>query len=221
MIGKESNALAIQQRQVFIRPLIPKDEGFCRRLAALGNLCPHFHLSLQSGCDATLRRMGRKYDTARFLTSVSLLREYFPGCAVTADLIAGFPGETEEEFRETLAFLEACRFSHVHVFPYSERRGTKAARMPGSVPKQEREARAREAIALASRHERAFLEAQVGSAAEVLFESRMGHTPNYCETELLPGREGQVLPVRITGLRDGKLTVEALPKEAEKSVFGG
>jgi threonylcarbamoyladenosine tRNA methylthiotransferase MtaB len=197
------------------------DEEFCARLSALEGLCPHFHLSLQSGCDATLERMGRKYSTARFYRSVELLRSAFPNCGLSADLITGFPGETEEEFSATLDFLDKCRFSHVHVFPYSERRGTKAARMPGSVPKQEREARAREAIALASRHERAFLEAQVGSAAEVLFESRMGHTPNYCETELLPGREGQVLPVRITGLRDGKLTVEALPKEAEKSVFGG
>ena len=219
----EAVAAAAPGLRIRLGSLEPRvvDGDFCRRLAALGNLCPHFHLSLQSGCDATLRRMGRKYDAARFRMSVSLLREHFPGCAVTADLITGFPGETEEEFRETLAFLEACRFSHVHVFPYSERKGTKAALMPGSVPKQVREARAREAIALASLHERAFLEAQVGGTAAVLFESRMGHTPNDCDTELLPGGEGQVIPVRITGLRDGRLTVEALPKEAEKSDSGG
>ena len=184
------------------------DEDFCRRLAGLEKLCPHFHLSLQSGCDETLRRMGRKYDTGRFRESLELLRRYFPGCGVSADLIAGFPGETEAEFAATLAFLEECRFSHVHVFPYSERKGTKAARMPDSVPKPLREARARQVIRQTAVHEEAFLRAQVGQRAEVLFESRMGHTPNYCETELLPGREGEVVPVRITGLREGRLLVE-------------
>ena len=186
------------------------DRAFCERLKALPNFCPHFHLSMQSGCDETLRRMGRKYDTARFYESVALLREYFPNCGVTTDLITGFPGETEAEFSETLRFLEKCRFSHVHVFPYSERKGTKAAVMPGSVPKAMREARAREAIALADTFEREFLRAQVGRTAEVLFESRGGHTPNYCETELLPGAEGAVRRVRITGVSDGKLTVEAI-----------
>ena len=183
------------------------DGEFCRRLSALSKLCPQFHLSLQSGCDATLRRMGRKYDTERFYRSVELLREHFPNCGVSADLITGFPGETEQEFRTTLAFLDECCFSHVHVFPYSERKGTRAALMPDSVPRPEREERAREAIARASVHEEAFLRAQAGTRQEVLFESRMGHTPNGCETELLPGREGQVLPVRVTGVSDGRLTV--------------
>ncbi len=184
------------------------DEEFCRRLSALPGLCPHFHLSLQSGCDATLRRMGRKYDCARFYRSVELLRAAFPGCGLSADLITGFPGETEGEFRATLAFLEKCRFSHVHVFPYSERKGTKAALMPDSVPRPEREERARAAIALAAAHEEAFLRAQVGLTQKVLFESRMGHTPNYCETELLPGREGEVVSVLVTGVKDGRLIIE-------------
>ena len=184
------------------------DEEFCRRLTALPNLCPHFHLSLQSGCDETLCRMGRKYDSARFSRSVELLRRFFPHCGLSADLITGFPGETEGEFRKTLAFLERCRFSHVHVFPYSERKGTKAAVMPDSVPVPEREERARQAIALAAEHEAAFLRAQVGLHQAVLFESRMGHTPNYCETELLPGREGQVVSVLVTGVADGRLIVE-------------
>ena len=183
------------------------DEEFCARLSGLDNLCPHFHLSLQSGCDATLARMGRKYDTARFYRSVELLRRAFPNCGLSADLITGFPGETEEEFRATLDFLDKCRFSHVHVFPYSERKGTKAAAMPGSVPKAEREARAQKAIALAAGHEEAFLRAQVGLRQAVLFESHMGHTPNYCETELLPGREGEVVSVVVTGVKDGRLTV--------------
>ncbi|MBR3557139.1 MAG: MiaB/RimO family radical SAM methylthiotransferase [Oscillospiraceae bacterium] len=184
------------------------DEEFCARLSALEGLCPHFHLSLQSGCDATLERMGRKYGTARFYRSVELLRRAFPDCGISADLITGFPGETEEEFSATLDFLDRCRFSHVHVFPYSERKGTKAASMPGSVPKGEREERARRAIARAAAHEEAFLRAQTGRYQEVLFESRMGHTPNYCETELLPGREGEVVRVLITGVKNGRLTVK-------------
>ena len=190
------------------------DEEFCARLSALDSLCPHFHLSLQSGCDATLMRMGRKYYTAQFYRSVELLRRAFPNCGLSADLITGFPGETEEEFRATLDFLDKCRFSHVHVFPYSERKGTKAASMPGSVPKEEREERARRAIALAAGHEEAFLRAQVGLRQAVLFESRMGHTPNYCETELLPGREGEVAHVLVTGVKDGRLTIEDF-KEAD------
>ena len=184
------------------------DEEFCARLSALEGLCPHFHLSLQSGCDATLKRMGRKYGTARFYRSVELLRRAFPDCGLSADLITGFPGETEEEFSATLDFLDRCRFSHVHVFPYSERKGTKAASMPGSVPKGEREERARRAIARAAAHEEAFLRAQTGRYQEVLFESRMGHTPNYCETELLPGKEGEVVRVLITGVKNGRLTVK-------------
>ncbi|MCD7927934.1 MAG: MiaB/RimO family radical SAM methylthiotransferase, partial [Oscillospiraceae bacterium] len=93
-------------------------EDFCRRCAGLPNLCPHFHLSLQSGCDDTLRRMRRRYDTRRYLQSVELLRQFFPDCAVTTDLITGFPGETEEEFSQTLRFIEQCAFSSMHIFPY-------------------------------------------------------------------------------------------------------
>ena len=92
-------------------------EDFCRRLAAAGRLCRHFHLSLQSGCDKTLKAMNRKYDTARFYRAVELLREYFPGCALTCDLITGFPGETEEDHRETLEFIKKCAFESMHIFP--------------------------------------------------------------------------------------------------------
>ena len=186
------------------------DGDLCEKLRGVPKLCPHFHLSLQSGCDDTLRRMGRKYDTARFRLSVELLRAAFPGCALTADLITGFPGETEEEFSRTLDFLRECAFAHVHVFPYSERKGTKAASLPDSVPKGEREERARRAIALAAESRAAFLAAQVGTVQEVLFESRLGRTPNDCETERLPGAEGQILPAEITGVRNGRLTLRAL-----------
>ena len=102
---------------------------FCERAKKLPTLCPHFHLSMQSGCDATLKRMNRKYDTARYYESVELLREYFDDPAITTDLITGFPEETEEEFGETLAFIEKCGFAAMHIFPYSIRPGTKAAAM--------------------------------------------------------------------------------------------
>ncbi len=213
-LGKAAPELRLRMGSLEPRAV---DEDFCRKLRETPRLCPHFHLTLQSGCDDTLRRMGRKYDTARFRRSVELLREAFPGCSVTADLIAGFPGETEEEFSRTLDFLRECAFAHVHVFPYSERKGTRAALMPDSVPKSEREERARRAIALAAETRAAFLAAQVGTVQEVLFESRLGRTPNDCETELLPGREGQVHPVKITGIREGRLTLEPadLPREAK------
>lgn len=209
----ETVAKAAPALRIRLGSLEPRcvDEDFCRRLAAIPGLCPHFHLSLQSGCDATLRRMGRRYDTARFAESVRLLREYFPNCGLTTDVITGFPGETQAEFDETLAFLRKCRFSHVHVFPYSERKGTKAATMPDSVPKAERERRARVVIAETAKDEQAFLEAQIGLTAEVLFESSGGHTPNYCETGLLPGAEGTVRSVVVTGVQDGRLTVAPKP----------
>ncbi|MBP5167214.1 MAG: MiaB/RimO family radical SAM methylthiotransferase [Oscillospiraceae bacterium] len=177
------------------------DEEFCRTAAEVAGLCPHFHLSLQSGCDATLRRMGRCYDTARFYRSVELLREYFDNCGITADLITGFPGETEDEFAQTLEFMEKCAFSHVHIFPYSERKGTKAAVMENSVPKKLREERAARAAELAARMERSFLAAQKGSEQDVLFETRIGHTPNYCAVEPpCPGMAGSIKKVKINGV---------------------
>ena len=186
------------------------DEAFCERLLSVPKLCPHFHLSLQSGCDETLRRMGRRYDTARFRRSAELLRAAYPGCSLTADLITGFPGETEAEFAETLGFLEESEFAHVHIFPYSPRKGTRAAVMPDQVPKAEREERARRAIALCAQGEAAFLEAQVGTEQEILFEPRLGRTPNDCETELLPGLEGEAVMAEITGVKDGRLTLRRL-----------
>ena len=104
-------------------------EEFCRRAAALPNLCPQFHLSMQSGCDDTLKRMNRKYDTTRYAQSVALLNQYFDHPAVTTDLITGFPEETEEEFAQTLDFIRRCGFAQMHIFPYSVRPGTPAAKM--------------------------------------------------------------------------------------------
>ena len=161
-------------------------EDFCRRAAALDNLCPHFHLSMQSGCDAVLKRMNRKYDTARFYESVALLRTWFDRPGITTDLIVGFPGETEEEFGQTLDFIRKCAFSAMHIFPYSRRPGTPAAKMPGQVSNAVKEERAHRAVQLARAMQRAYLESWVGETVPVLFEEEReglwrGHTTRYCE----------------------------------------
>ncbi len=157
---------------------------FCRRAAACPNLCPHFHLSLQSGCDSVLSRMNRKYDTARYYQSVSLLREHFDRPAITTDLIVGFPGETQEEFEQTLAFIRACTFSAMHIFPYSRRPGTPAAKLPGQLPNAVKEARAHAAAQVAQEMEQTYTAQFLSQPVEVLFEEErdglwFGHTPNY------------------------------------------
>ncbi|MBQ9521987.1 MAG: tRNA (N(6)-L-threonylcarbamoyladenosine(37)-C(2))-methylthiotransferase MtaB [Oscillospiraceae bacterium] len=158
---------------------------FCRRLNVFPNLCPQFHLSLQSGCDATLKRMRRRYDTARYLESVELLRAYFPRPAVTTDLITGFPGETEDEFAQTLSFLRQCGFARTHIFPYSSRPGTPAADMP-QLPKAVKEERAARAKAVADATRAEYLSGCVGEQYEVLYEQARGgvfhgHAPNYAD----------------------------------------
>ncbi len=182
-------------------------ENFCRRAAALKNLCPHFHLSLQSGCDATLKRMNRKYDTARYFESVQLLHQYFDRPAVTTDLIVGFPGETEEEFSQTLAFIRKCAFAEMHIFPYSVRTGTPAAEM-AQVEKRVKEERAARAAETAHEMRRKYLENCVGRVFDVLFEQPadgvfQGHAPNYMVVAAEgDGLHNQVLPVKITGVRE-------------------
>ena len=179
-------------------------EDFCRRAAALPDLCPQFHLSLQSGCDETLRRMNRKYDTARYAHSVALLNQYFDRPAITTDLICGFPEETEEEFSQTLRFIAACGFAQMHIFPYSVRPGTPAAEMP-QISKAVKEERCRRASETAAGMRRAYLEGCVGQVYPVLFEQPrdgkfFGHAPNYME--VLADGEGlhnQVRTVEITG----------------------
>ena len=190
-------------------------EDFCRRASALPNLCPQFHLSLQSGCDETLKRMNRKYDTARFAQSVELLEQYFEHPAVTTDLITGFPEETEEEFARTLDFIRRCRFAQMHIFPYSIRPGTPAAKMR-QVPKAVKEERARRAAEIAAEMHRTYLEECVGAVYPVLFEQPKGdryagHAPNYMEV-LADGTDlhNQVRNVRITGSDGQSLLGELL-----------
>jgi len=161
-------------------------EEFCRRASKLSNLCGHFHLSLQSGCDATLKRMNRKYRTAQYYDGVQRLQASFDRPGITTDLIVGFPGETEEEFAETLQFLRKCAFTAIHVFPYSRRAGTPAAQMPGQVSRAVKETRVRQALAVAETLRRDYLQRLVGRRLPVLFEEEKhgmwrGHAPNYVE----------------------------------------
>ncbi len=182
----ETLSAAVPGMRIRLGSLEPRTvtEDFCRRVSSLHNVCPHFHLSLQSGCDKTLKAMNRKYDSARFFQSVELLRKYYDDPGITTDLIVGFPGETLEDFGESLAFVERCGFSALHVFPYSRRPGTPAASMPGQVPAVEKKRRAAIAGELAGRLKAQYLERQVGRRLEVLFEEEkdglfQGHAPNY------------------------------------------
>ena len=189
---------------------------FCRRAAALPNLCPQFHLSLQSGCDTVLRRMNRKYDSARYYESVKLLNSCFDRPGITTDLIVGFPGETEEEFAAALAFAERCAFSAMHIFPYSRRPGTPAAAMPGQIPNAVKQARAHRAAQLADRLQAGYLAQWVGQVLPVLFEEEKaglwrGYAPNYAEVTVPgAGLHNQIRPVRVTAARRGRLLGELL-----------
>ena len=189
-----------------LEPTVITDD-FCARLAALGNVCPHFHLSLQAGCDNTLRRMKRKYDTTRFYACCESLWKYFPDCSLTADLICGFPGETENDFLDSLMFLEKCRFFYVHAFPYSIRPGTKAADMPDQLPREEKENRVRRANEVIQRLQSEYLRSWIGKEVSVLFEHPdLGHSDNYCvvQTQKQYPR-GTVQNVQITGVDGDRL----------------
>lgn len=170
-----------------LEPRIVTEEA-ARRLGGLPKLCPHFHLSLQSGSDTVLKRMNRHYTTGEYYNGVEYLRRYFPRPAITTDIIVGFPGETEEEFRETEAFLERVHFYEMHIFKYSRREGTAAASMPAQVPEQIKTRRSNVLLALAKRQSAEFRRHYIGSGAEVLLEEEkeidgtsylIGHTRDY------------------------------------------
>ena len=203
---------AVPELRIRLGSLEPRviTQEFCEEMAAFPNLCPQFHLSMQSGCDTVLARMKRKYDTARYYESVTLLKEYFPGCAVTTDMIVAFPGETEEEFAESLAFIRKCGFADMHIFPYSRRPGTPADKMPGQHDNATKEARSRAAIAVAEEMSNAYRSNLIGSQLEVLFEEKdgdyfTGHAINYvkvyCEGENL---HNEIRTVTVTEVwKDG------------------
>jgi len=183
--------------------------AFCRELSDIPNLCGHFHLSLQSGCDDTLRRMGRKYDTGAAREAILALRRMFPDCGITADLITGFPGETGAEFEQTLAFIKSAAFSDMHIFPFSPRPGTRAADMPEQVVKSVRRERAGVAAAAAAEMARDFRLSQIGKTVGVLFERErggywIGHSGNYMEVAVKNGgKRNSLRNVLITGIKDG------------------
>lgn len=163
-------------------------EEFVSSISQIGKICPHFHLSLQSGCDETLQRMNRKYTTAEFLQSCDLLRRYFSHPAITTDVIVGFPGETNQEFEKTKEFLRKVHFYEMHVFKYSKREGTKAASMPNQVPEEEKAVRSEQLISLANEMSKEFCSYYMGKEVVVLmeepfeFEGRkyfLGYTKEY------------------------------------------
>ena len=205
---------AIPQVRVRLGSLEPRiiTPEFCEEMAKYPNLCPQFHLSMQSGCDTVLQRMKRKYDTARYYESVALLQEYFPGCAVTTDMIVAFPGETQEEFEQSLAFIQKCGFADMHIFPYSRRPGTPADKMPGQHDNATKESRSKAAIAVAEQMSLRYRQQRIGTRQQVLFEEQeqgyfVGHAPNYMKVYAKgENLHNQIRSVRITGLyQDGLL----------------
>ena len=201
-IARQSGGMRI--RLGSLEPTVITEE-FCTRLAEEGKVCRHFHLSLQSGCDRTLKAMNRKYDTAQFLEKVRLLRSAFPGCGITCDLIVGFPGETEEDFADTLSFIRECAFSDMHIFPYSRRPGTPADRMPGQCTRAIKTRQAAQAQQVCTEMHREYLQSCIGQTLPVLFETEengfcTGHSDTYVLVRA-PGTKlrNQVLQVLITG----------------------
>ena len=210
----EAICQAVPQCRIRLGSLEPRiiTEDFCQALVQLQNLCPQFHLSMQSGCDTVLARMKRKYDTARYYESVALLNRFFPGCAITTDMIVAFPGETEEEFQQSLSFIRRCGFGAMHIFPYSRRPGTPADKMPGQHPNAVKEARSKAAIAVAEEMSRSYRENLLGTVQEVLFEEPegeyfTGHCPNYMKVYVTgENLHNEVRNVRLTEIhRDGLL----------------
>lgn len=171
------------------------DEEFAKRLSKLEKICDHFHLSLQSGCDETLKRMNRKYTTKRYKEATDILRKYYPDVSFTTDVIVGFPGETDEEFNKTYEFLKNIDFYKMHIFKYSPRRGTVAEKMPNQVDGNIKEIRSNRLIELSNENENSHNKKYIGKKVKVLFEEYedgffKGHTTNYIIVKV-PGEEAQ------------------------------
>lgn len=191
-------------------------EEFAAALSGFQNLCPQFHLSMQSGCDTVLARMKRKYTTEEYMESLERLRNAFPGCAITTDMIVGFPGETEEEFEKSLSFIRQCRFADMHIFPYSRRPGTPAAEMPGQLPNAVKEERSRRAIAVAQDMSRCCHQALLGTTQAVLVEGMegehsVGHAMNYVKI-YIPGAypRNEIQTVAVNSLYGDGVTGEVI-----------
>lgn len=181
--------------------------GVIARMKAQPKLCPQFHLSLQSGCDGTLKRMNRHYTAGEYREIVENLRAAFPGCAITTDVMVGFPGESAEEFRENLEFVQSIGFAKAHVFAYSRRPGTVAGRAPDQIPSRVKEERSARMLAAAAESQRKFCQKMIGRREAVLFEEAtapgvyQGHTANYTpvRAECAEDVSGRILEVLLTG----------------------
>lgn len=197
-------------RRIRLGSLEPRiiTEDFARTISALPKICPHFHLSLQSGCDATLKRMNRRYTAAEYYEKCQLLRKYFQNPALTTDVIVGFPGETEEEFQETKEFLEKVQFYETHIFKYSRRKGTRAAVMENQVSDQKKTERSNLLMALDRENREKYEDARKGREDEVLFEELVtldgeafytGHTKEYRKLAILAEEDytNRILKVRV------------------------
>ena len=183
-------------------------EEFAESISSLPKMCPHFHLSLQSGCDDTLRRMNRRYTSAEYYEKCQILRKYFDHPALTTDVIVGFPGETEEEFRQSMEFVDKVDFYETHIFKYSRREGTKAAAMDGQVSEQVKAQRSALMISLGERKRKTYEESFVGKDVEVLVEEpaiiggkavQTGHTKEYIKIALEQEEDlrNQIVKIRI------------------------
>ena len=206
---------ALRIRLGSLEPRIVTEE-FVAALSGFQNLCPQFHLSMQSGCDTVLARMKRKYNTEEYMESLGRLRNAFPGCAITTDMIVGFPGETEEEFEKSLSFIRQCRFADMHIFPYSRRPGTPAAEMPGQLPNAVKEERSRRAIAVAQDMSRCYHQELLGTTQAVLVEGMegehsVGHAMNYVKI-YIPGAypRNEIQTVAIKSLYGDGVTGEVI-----------
>ena len=166
-------------------------EEFAAQISAMPKVCPHFHLSLQSGCDDVLRRMNRRYTSGEYFRTSEILRKYYPNPAITTDVIVGFPGESEEEFRVTQQFVQSVNFYEMHIFKYSKRQGTKAAVMEGQLTEAEKSRRSAVLAETGRQMSHAYRTSFIGAEAEVLFEEKkkiagktywVGHTPQYIKT---------------------------------------
>lgn len=184
-------------------------EDFARKMADCSKICPHFHLSLQSGCDAVLKRMNRKYTTEEYYEKVCILRKFFENPAITTDVIVGFPGESEEEFEQTKAFLDKVGFYEMHIFKYSKRKGTPAATMEGQVPEAVKAARSNVLLELEREMSHKYREAFLHKEAEILFEEekmvdgkqfQIGHTREYIlgAVQIQKNLSGQILTGQLT-----------------------
>lgn len=182
-------------------------EDFVAEIASCEKMCPHFHISLQSGCDATLKRMNRRYTAEEYFGKAELLRKYFPGCAITTDVIVGFPGETEEEFMQTKAFLEKVNFFEMHIFKYSRRKGTKADAMPDQIPEEIKTERSNVLLALEQQQSKAYRATFIGRKVKVLLEEEkeiegkiywLGHTGEYVKVAVPAGNFMKNMSVEVS-----------------------